>query len=318
MRALLFWLGTRAQWVLFVGVCLALFLPQLSKFLAPFLPALVSLVLGLAIARLDLTALAKRFLSLRYVLWQIGLVLLIMPLTGVVLVGAFRLLGASDSVLIMVLVFAAAPPIASATNLCLILGYDAEKALDLTLVATVLTPLIGPAMFVFYLGQDLDLSAAVLASRLIKIIAGGFVIGIAIQVLWGRARIGRNKLIFDGIAALVMVVFVLPVFAGISAAVLAAPLRAFGVLVLASGLNLGSNVLISRLARWRAKPAAAGTYGLTMGNRTVAIYLAVLPFDPMLGLFVALYQFPMCFTPVLFSWRKRGPVKDDPTAQPWT
>ena len=42
------------------------------------------------------------------------------------------------------------------------------------------------------------------------------------------------------------------------------------------------------------------------GNRTVAIYLAALPHDPQFALFVALYQFPMYLTPLLFK-----PLKDD-------
>ncbi|MEL6679612.1 MAG: hypothetical protein AAFQ51_12965 [Pseudomonadota bacterium] len=51
---LLEWIGMRARWVLAAGCVAALFLDAASAALRPVLPLLVSLVLGLAMARVDL------------------------------------------------------------------------------------------------------------------------------------------------------------------------------------------------------------------------------------------------------------------------
>ena len=43
----------------------------------------------------------------------------------------------------------------------------------------------------------------------------------------------------------------------------------------------------------------AATYALVFANRTVALYAAALPHDPRFALFVALYQVPILFTPLI-------------------
>jgi len=106
-------------------------------------------------------------------------------------------------------------------------------------------------------------------------IAGGLALGITIRAVIGPKRIDRNKLSFDGIAACGMVLFVIPLFDGVGATVLENPPRALWVLALAFLFNLAI-------------------------NRTIAIYLAALPHDPQFALFVALFQFPMYLTPLIW------------------
>ena len=43
----------------------------------------------------------------------------------------------------------------------------------------------------------------------------------------------------------------------------------------------------------------AGATALMWGNRNAALALAALPGNPLLALYVALYQFPMYFTPLV-------------------
>jgi hypothetical protein len=43
----------------------------------------------------------------------------------------------------------------------------------------------------------------------------------------------------------------------------------------------------------------AGATALIWGNRNAALALAALPPDPLFTLYVALYQFPMYFTPLV-------------------
>ena len=51
----------------------------------------------------------------------------------------------------------------------------------------------------------------------------------------------------------------------------------------------------------RANQGPAGAAGRMWGNRNVALYLAALPPDPLFGLYVACYQLPMLFTPLVLG-----------------
>jgi hypothetical protein len=76
-------------------------------------------------------------------------------------------------------------------------------------------------------------------------------------------------------------------------------------LVLAA--NMGVQVAVVLTARrGGAEAGLAGSAGLMWGNRNVSIYLAALPPDPLFGLYVALYQLPMLFTPLVLGRVLRG------------
>lgn len=297
------WIGARARWVLLIGCLAAVFLPALSAMLRPALPALIALVLGLSVARMELRAFLRGFASPRRVILLVILTALLMPVTAALLAMVLPLIGLPDSFTAAAVLFALAPPISSAAGLCFILGFDARRALELTLVATVLTPLIGPVMIAALLpGTDAPPAVALMFS-LGRMILGGLAIGIAIRLVLGGAAIAARKSEFDGLSALGMVLFVIPLFDGIAPLVLARPGLALAVLAFAVLLNFGANIAVAAASRPASGGATAGALGLMWGNRTVALYLAALPFDPVFALFVALYQFPMYATPLVFGRR---------------
>ncbi|PJN95257.1 hypothetical protein CNY89_09530 [Amaricoccus sp. HAR-UPW-R2A-40] len=84
-------------------------------------------------------------------------------------------------------------------------------------------------------------------------------------------------------------------------------MRAAAVLALACAMNLGPN-LAMRLAFRPAGRRTAAAYGLMFGNRTIALYVAVMPHDADLTLFVALYQAPILLGPLLLR-----PIRYDHT-----
>jgi len=73
-------------------------------------------------------------------------------------------------------------------------------------------------------------------------------------------------------------------------------------LAFCTALDLGANALAYAAMRLRAGHETAGALGVLSGNRNVSLYLATLPPDPMLSLFVALYQLPMYATPLIGRW----------------
>ena len=73
MMGALAWAGTRARWVLALGVLGALVLPGPGELLAGTLPFWVALLFGLAMLRIDLIAIARRAVSPRRLLRNIAL-----------------------------------------------------------------------------------------------------------------------------------------------------------------------------------------------------------------------------------------------------
>ncbi|MEM9010722.1 MAG: hypothetical protein AAGE18_05800 [Pseudomonadota bacterium] len=304
MIAALQWLGGQARIVLALGCCLAIFLPTLSAWLRPYLPALVSMVLALAMARIDLVGVARGAVQPRRLGRSLLLVMVLMPGLAVGLWLVAWGLGLAPADRTAITYFALAPPIASAAGLAFLMGANAALALEITLLATVLSPIIGPLMAVLLLPEAPGPGALALAARLSAMIAGGLAAALLLRALFGAERIARNGQIVDGLAALGMFLFVIPLFDGIGALVLAAPVEALRIFALAVALNLGLHLVARRLARSVVSIPDARAVGITTGNRTVALYLAALPPEPTFALFVALYQFPMYFTPLILGPRR--------------
>ncbi|MEM8789216.1 MAG: hypothetical protein AAGE76_13235 [Pseudomonadota bacterium] len=294
-------LGRRARWILALGAVAALFLPGLSGALRPALPFLVALVLGLSMARIDLGATLRGAVRPRRLGLLLAVSALLIPATALVYGTLGRLFGPEIAASLVYL--AAAPPIASAAGLCFMLGYNARLALEVTVAATLLTPILGPLATGLALPTSpLAVDPLRLGLRLAAMIAGGIAVGLILRRGIGADRIARHAPIFDGFAALGMLVFILPLFDRVGALILDAPWRAVWILAIAALFNLGAN-LATRTALGSLPATDRGAAGVVMGNRNVAMYLAALPFEPTFALFVALYQFPMYFTPLIFGAR---------------
>ena len=298
ISAVLEFAGRHARWLLAGGCIAALFLPALSAFVRPALPALVMLVLGVSMARVDMAAVLRDGLRPGFALRMLVLAALLMPVTGAAYVALGGVLGIERAWLVYL---AAAPPIASAAGLCFIMGFDARRALEASFFGALLTPLFGPLTVALFLPEGAVLSAIDLGARLGVMVAGALALGSGLRHWLGAEWLAREKLKLDGMSALAMVLFVVPLFDGVGATMLASPSRAVEALAVGFGFNLGVNLLVARGAGLRWGAEAAGAYGLVWGNRTIAMYMAALPPDPGFTLFVALYQFPMYLTPLLLG-----------------
>jgi predicted Na+-dependent transporter len=300
------WIGARARWVLAVGVIVALFLPALSAALRPALPVLVALVLGLAMTRIDLVAVARSAVRparlLRLAVWLVAL----LGLAPLAMWAAASVAGL-DAALVAALVYTgAAPPITASVGLCLLMGLNAGLALELMVLATVLTPLVGPLVTGALLGAAVPIDAAALGLRVAAMIAAGTVLALLLRRVLGPGTVQRHARTFDGIGAVALLVFVIPLFDGVLEMILARPGFALGVLALVVAANLGVQAVVATGLRRAVPWETAGSAGLVFGNRTVALYLAALPPDPVFALYVGLYQVPMLFTPLVMGRALRG------------
>ncbi|WP_138466416.1 hypothetical protein [Poseidonocella sp. HB161398] len=297
--------GRHASLLLPAGFSVVPFLPVDAEALRPALPQLVSLATALAVARQPLDpATLRRLLAPGAALRLAGWLFV----TQVLLAGAAaalgRLFGVDPQILALIAVFCAAPPLSASPNLCLMLGYELALALRLTLLGTLLAPLFLPVALALT-GLPFDIPVAALALRVLGILAFGIAAGLAIQRLLGQARIAEQSDLFNGLAAILMIVFLFPLMAGMREAVLADPAEALLLLGLAGAVNLGGHLALRSLAGTVLPPASAAAAGLVFGNRNTVLVLASLPYDPRLTLFVAMMQFPIYATPFLFSLHDR-------------
>ncbi len=298
---MLAWIGARARYVLSLGCLAALFLPDLAAFVRPALPYLVSVVLAMGMARVDLGQVLREALSIRKLSMLVSASIALMPVSAALYLGVAKLTGLPTSMQTALIYLAAAPPIASSAGLCFLLGFNARLALEVTVSATLLTPILGPLTVNWLLPVVSPLSPVLLATNLAAMIAGGIILALIIRTLIGAERIAANKLSFDGAAALTMLLFVIPLFDGVGPTMLARPGLSAGIFALSILFNLGINLSVNTAARRMTDPATAGACGILAGNRTIAMYLAALPPDPVFTAFVALYQFPMYFTPLVLQ-----------------
>ncbi|RBP80698.1 hypothetical protein DFO80_13914 [Rhodobacter sp. 140A] len=311
--AALEWIGRHARLILPAGLVAVPFLPASGGVLAPALPWLVALLIGLAVARVDLRGIARDLVRPGTSARMVAALVLFQPLLALMLTRAGQELGLAAPVLLVLLVFAAAPPLSSAPNLALMLGYDARLALGLTLVGTLLSPLLVPASF--WLADAGGIEPGRIALKVVAMLAGGIAIGIALRAGLGAARIGAQARAFDGIGTLIMLAFLFPLMDGVGAQVLATPGRALRLATLAFALNVCGNLVLRTVAGAALPRPAAASAGLAFGNRNISVLLAALPPDPTVSLFVALAQIPIYATPFLLSLLDTVPRRCLPSSE---
>ena len=301
------WIGRRAPVVLALGCLAALALPALSTFTRPILPVMVSLVLGISIARVARSGPAapagrpapRAFVALATIT--------AMPVGAAIYVAIVLILGASRDVAAFAAVLGMSPPIASAAALCQIVGLNARRALEVTLVAAAATPVLGPVALTVLAPSLPAVQTFDLAVRLATIIVGGFIIALAIAAANRRVALFQNDDAFNGLAAVTMVLFVFPLLDGVGSKLVVDPAAAAVAGVVVVAMNLGVNAAVALLALRMVGRIEAATLGLLCGNRNAAVYLAALPPDPGLAFLIALYQFPVYLTPLILGRILRRP-----------
>ena len=198
-----------------------------------------------------------------------------------------------------------APPIASTIWMCLLLGFRPALAMELVLMTSLIAPFSGPFISSLFLAELTTLDPFDLFVRLgVMIVAGG---GLALLGRWliGNARIEKNHTVFDGISTLAMLAFLIPVFNGVSSKISAFPILAAQLLGLAVLMNFGTQLFMMVLAVFLRAEKAKDTLNVMAviaGNRNVGLYYAALPYDPIMGLFTAMYQVPLYLTPLFLGW----------------
>lgn len=293
------WIGARAQWALAIGVLTAFFVPGPGKLLDGTIPFWVALLTGLAMTRIDLRAVASRALTPRRLVRNTALLLVLMSVTPALFAGLGWLFGLDDTVVTVLVYTASAPPLGSATAFCLMLGFNAAFALEITVLGSFLAPFTMPLVSRLLLGEAVPIDVAEMTLRLALLIGCAALGAVIARRVIGAAAIDRHGHTFDGFAVLCLVLFLFPLFLGLREQIAMAPLFAALIMGLVIFTNLGMQILTLPLCRAVAGPETGGATALIWGNRNAALSLAAVPGDPVLTLYVSLYQFPMYLTPLI-------------------
>ena len=144
IRAGLERVGRSARLLLLSGLFVVPLLPVPHGLFLPVLPVLVSMLIGLALCRLDLPAIMADLADPRFLLLLFGGIALFHIGAAMLLHGVGQALGWGAAVLLILVSFATAPTLTSAPNIALLLGYDARLTLIWTLATTFFSPLLIP------------------------------------------------------------------------------------------------------------------------------------------------------------------------------
>lgn len=296
MRRILEWLAAHSGIAFPLSLALGLLVPPLAATIRPVLPATVLALAFLILVRTDLAAAAGELRRPAGLLAVIAAALLLSPPAAL---GAAWLLGLGPGLTAAWVVSASAPPFTSAPAFARIMGLDASFALSGAVGGMLLTPFSAPALALSLAGLDLALTWPALMLRL-----GVFVglpmlaaIGVRRAVPAWLAAQGRS---IDGLTVLVLCIFATAVMDGVGLLAWQAPARAGGMLLAAFALNLG--LFAAGLLAFAALGGRrAATAGLLLGNRQMALMLAVLPADAPqdVTLFLAIAQLPLYLSPAV-------------------
>ena len=309
--------GRHARILLPLGVVLALLLPSSGAVFKPAAPYILAVLIGAALVRLDIGAVLKAALQPQRLIRNFAISFGLLVIVPVVFFNVAKWFSLPDHFLPLVTWYAVAPPIGTTIWMCIFLGFTAPIAMEIVVLTNLLAPFTGPYLGEYLLGAAVPISSAMLCLRLGIILGGGLLLALLAKKILGEDRIEANRHQLDGVSTLSMLAFLLPVFDGIGAMVMAVPILALACLGLVFGLNVGSQALVfaggrllgrfgqfERAASGKTMPFPEGTRSVAVvaGNRNLGLYFAALPADPLFALFVAAYQLPLYLTPMVAGW----------------
>jgi hypothetical protein len=275
-------------------------------------PMIIIIIYASAMIRLDLTAAIKGAIQPHRLLQSLGLSLIILILIPCLFAFTARSLGLAEIFMPVLIWYAVAPPIASTVWMCLLLGFSPVVAMELVVMTSLIAPFSGPFVSNLFLTNVTPIDPFELFARLGVMILVGCSFAFLGQRLLGRKRIEEHHAVFDGISTCAMLIFLIPVFNGVSTQISISPVLAGQLLGLAILMNFGSQLFMMVVAfflRARQAKDTLNVMAVIAGNRNVGLYYAALPYDPVMGLFTAMYQVPLYLTPLFLSWLSKTEKK---------
>ncbi len=300
--SLLAFLGRHGPKALFVGVFLGIALPDLATLARPLVGPSVTLLLLLALLRVEWQAMGavvrRPLLCGGLIAWM----LLASPLLMSAVLALLAEVGLTvpQPLTIGLVLMSAAPPIVGGAAVAMLIGLEGPLAIVIALVSTLISPLTIPPLALLLLGLELDIGLLELMARLSLVVVPAFLGAWLLRRLLGLERLRGLASQIDGLVVVFMLVFAVAIMDGVTATIFARPdvvaLWLFAAFLANPGLQLVTALLFRRLGLRRALTA-----GLLAGNCNMGMMLAALPegSDYDILLYFALAQLPMFMLPAL-------------------
>jgi hypothetical protein len=291
--------GTRAIAALvFIGVAV----PPAGEMLKPYVTEAIFVLLCLSFLRVDPGALRNYLrrpsLAFAATAWTMIGVPLLSGATGL----ATGLDVQSPDLFLALMLQAVASPMMASPALAAVMGLDATLVLVTLVVSTALVPITAPLFAYAFLGTTLSLSPLKLGLKLLAILAGSMLVAGAIRSGAGAAAINRHGKELDGLTVVVLFVFVAAVMGNVAGGLIADPVKAVELAMLAFAVFfalLGTTALVFRKVGY----GRAIALGLMVAQRNMGLMLAatngVLPETA--WLYFAFSQFPIYLSPQLLK-----------------
>ena len=299
MRATVEWMGRHGTVLMPLGIVAGVVMQPLAHLLFPLLPLTVYTMLTIVLTRLDVERAIAHIRKPKVFIISLVYGFLLLPLVLSLVAVALPL---SPGLTAALVIYGTAPPNYAAAALAFVMGLDGALTVATIFASTALHPLITPVFTEFFVGQHIHLSATELGLRLAGLIGAAVVSAWALATWLGPARRKAATGIFDGINVLIMVVFAIALMAGIPERVIAQPLYALSMILLATGLHVGLNLLTVALFYVSGRERAM-TFGYAHAGRNIAVVMGVLgsAAPPDAWLFFAMLQFPIYCLPMLLK-----------------
>ena len=296
-------LGRHARLALPTGIVIALFLPDISLRWDIILPLNITLIYAASMIRLDLKSVGLAALAPQRLILSVSITSFILCLVPIFYAGIANIGGLSALYFPSLIWFAVAPPIASTVWICTLLGFRAALAMEVVVLTSLAAPFTGPFLAAWLLSDIAAIDQLALFIKITGMICGGTVIALIGRVFLGRKKIEDKRYVFDGLSALAMLIFLLPVFNGMAEKIVVAPILAAHLCLLAITMNMGAQIILLGFSRVLSKRSSTlQVLAIVTGNRNVGLYFAALPPEPVFALFTAMYQIPLYLTPLIIGW----------------
>lgn len=297
MLRLLEFLAAKAMFVLPCSVAIGLLLPDLARFLRPAITPLVWGLLIVAMIRTDWPGLRR--LTTRPLRIAIAFAFLMMGL-GALMSPVVYWLGLPAGMALSVAIMCLCPPTTSAPALAPILGLNQPLSLIAVVAGLLLAPLTLPPLALFLLGLDLDIGVLELMGRLGALVGSALVVALIVRRWLGPLRLQWAARPLDGLGMVLLIVFAIAIFDGVTAQFLADPFHVLAFVLAAFAAHAAYQLIAIAFFLWMGRRDAL-TMGFLAGTRNMGILLAVLPAtaEPGLLLYIATTQFPIYLMPSL-------------------
>jgi BASS family bile acid:Na+ symporter len=299
---ILAWLGLQGTRALAALVFIGIAVPSVGALLKPFVTEAVFVLLCISFVRVDAAAFHGHLKRPGLLLAATAWTSLVMPVLFGATCLAFGVKEQWPELFLALMLQGIAPPMMAAPAMAALMGLDATLVLVSMVASTALIPLTTPMFVYLFIGDGLTLSPAALGFKLVAILAGSALVGLAIRRLTNPDAIERHKDKINGFNILVLFVFVAALMENVAARLFATPMIVVGFTVLAFAIFFimlcVTALIFARAGRQRALAIALMASQRNMGLM-VAATGGLLP--DLSWLYFALSQFPIYLSPQLLQ-----------------